>query len=263
MSEGSPDRLAAGDPEAGFISRYAGIPDAGWGGLAVLLGVAVAIVVGFAGLLFVAAFDPELKSTGAKDAGQLVVALALGGTAAGFAFVFAEGQVRDALARLGLDRFSVGAIGLALLALLAYLAVAAVLAPILSPDQKDVTRELGTDTGSARSVLVTGLLLVVAAPIAEELFFRGFMFAGLRRLTGGDAEGPTTLASIWPAAVISALVWGSLHLSSGDVGVALQLSAFGVILAWLYERSGTLWAPILAHAINNTIAFVLLLTDAI
>ena len=35
---------------------------------------------------------------------------------------------------------------------------------------------------------------------------------------------------------------------------------FGVILAWLYERSGTLWAPILAHLINNAIAFALLMS---
>ena len=45
--------------------------------------------------------------------------------------------------------------------------------------------------------------------------------------------------------------------------MAIQLSVFGVILAWLYERSGTLWAPIIAHTINNTIAFVLLVTDVI
>ena len=45
--------------------------------------------------------------------------------------------------------------------------------------------------------------------------------------------------------------------------VAIQLAVFGVILAWLYERTGMLWAPVLAHAINNTIAFVLLVTDVL
>jgi len=146
----------------------------------------------------------------------------------------------------------VAAVGLAILAWLAYLTLAAALSPLLSPDQEDITRELGTDTGSAGSLVVAGLLIIVAAPISEELFFRGFMFAGLRRSI-----------PLWPAAVVSAVIWGSLHLGGGNVGVAIQLAVFGVILAWLYERSGTLWAPILVHTTNNTIAFVLLVTDVI
>ena len=90
------------------------------------------------------------------------------------------------------------------------------------------------------------------APLSEELFFRGFMFSGLRRSI-----------PLWPAALVSALVWGALHLGGGNIGVVVQLSIFGVILAWLYERSGTLWAPIIAHTINNSIAFTLLVTDVI
>ena len=77
------------------------------------------------------------------------------------------------------------------------------------------------------------------------------MFASLRRAM-----------SLWPAALIAAVVWGSLHLSGGNIGVAIQLAVFGVILALLYERSGTLWAPITAHMLNNTIAFILLINDS-
>ena len=173
------------------------------------------------------------------------------GTALGFALFDTGGQLREALKRLGLGgRIALGAVGLAALAWLAYILFAAVLTPLLQPDQQDVTRELGTNRESTFSVAVAAILIVVAAPLSEELFFRGFMFGGLRRSL-----------SLWPAALISAVVWGSLHLSGGNIGVAIQLAVFGVILAWLYERSGTLWAPIMAHTLNNTIAFVLLITD--
>lgn len=249
MSEPPPPRA---EPEPGFLTRYAGVPAGGWDASLVALGVLIAVGATLAGTIAIALFDPTLESSAAKNAAQLVVALVLGGTALGFASANAGGRLKDALGRLGLARMSVAAVGLAILAWLAYLTLAAALSPLLSPDQEDITRELGTDTGSAGSLVVAGLLIVVAAPLSEELFFRGFMFAGLRRSI-----------PLWPAAVLSAAIWGALHLGGGNVGVAIQLAIFGVILAWLYERSGTLWAPILAHATNNTIAFVLLVTDVI
>ena len=38
----------------------------------------------------------------------------------------------------------------------------------------------------------------------------------------------------------------------------LQLSIFGLALAWLYERTGSIWPTIAVHALNNAIAFALL-----
>jgi membrane protease YdiL (CAAX protease family) len=40
--------------------------------------------------------------------------------------------------------------------------------------------------------------------------------------------------------------------------VVLQLAVFGVILAWLYERTGSLWPTIAVHALNNALAFAIL-----
>jgi membrane protease YdiL (CAAX protease family) len=244
---GQSDRPRTG---GSFLTRYAGIPETGWSGLSVTVGVLIAVAVMISGTIIVAIFDPEFETTAGKDAAQLMVALSLGGTAFGFAFHDARGKLRGAFERLGLGaRITLAAIGLALLAWLVYILFAAVLSPLLHPDQQDVTQELGTDKSSAISIAVAGILIVVLAPLSEELFFRGFMLASLRRSM-----------PLWPAALIAAVVWGALHLSGGNIGVAIQLSVFGVILAWLYERSGTLWAPITAHALNNTIAFVLLLT---
>ena len=126
---------------------------------------------------------------------------------------------------------------MAALAWLAYLICALALSPLLDPEQEDVHKEIGGgDEGGTLAMIVAGILIVVVAPVSEEVFFRGFMFAGLRRAM-----------PLWIAAVISAAVWGSLHLTGGNVGVAIQLAVFGVILAFLYERSGSLWAPIMAH----------------
>lgn len=260
-----PPRLsgsAPGDPQAtsaeaeqsatNWLTDFAGLPPIGWTPVTVLLGIAVAVGITFFGTFPVALLDPELQSTAANDAAQLMVAVGLAGAALIFALIDAGGRLSEALRRLGFRRFALSVLGLAVLAWLGYVALAAVTSPLLQPEQQDITREIGTDGGGALSVIVGGLLIVVAAPVSEEVFFRGFMFAGLRKRL-----------PIWPAALISAAVWGSLHLPGGNIGVALQLTIFGVVLAWLYERSGTLWATITAHAINNTIAFVLLTTDAL
>lgn len=234
------------------LDAYVGLPEGRWNAMTAFLGVLIAIGSLIVGTIIVALFDPDLETNAGRDAVQLVVGLSLGLTAIGFAASEVGGRLREALARLGIGRIAGRIVVMAGLGWLAYLACAALLVPILQPEQQDVTRELGTDEGSALSVIVAGFLIVIVAPLSEELFFRGFMYAGLRRSL-----------PIWPAAVISALIWGSLHLSGGNVGVAIQLSVFGVILAYLYERSGSLWTPILAHALNNTIAFILLLTDVV
>jgi membrane protease YdiL (CAAX protease family) len=245
-----PDHASGGGR---FLTNYAGLPEVGWRGGMVAVGVLIAAGAMLAGTIVVAVFDPDLDTPAARNAAQLVVAVSLGGTALGFALADAGGRLKAAFAKLGLgSRVALAAIGLAALAWITYILFAGFLAPLLQPDQQDVTRELGTNKEELGSVVVAAFLIVIAAPVSEEVFFRGFMFGGLR----GSM-------SLLPAAVISAAVWGALHLGAGNIGVAVQLAIFGVILAWLYERSGTLWAPVLAHAINNTIAFVLLVTDVV
>ncbi len=240
-------------PKRRFLTRYAGLPETGLRPLTAAFGVLVAAFVMITGTIVVAAFDPELESTAAREAAQAMVAIGLLGTAIAFALHDQGGRLRSALASLGMRSGPLGAaIGLAILAWGIYLLSAAVLAPLLQPEQEDIAIELGNDLDSFWSIFIAGLLIVVAAPLAEETFFRGFMFGALRNSL-----------SIWPAALISAGIWGLLHLSGGNAGVAIQLALFGIVLAWLYERSGNLWSPILAHTINNTIAFTLLVTGSL
>jgi membrane protease YdiL (CAAX protease family) len=90
------------------------------------------------------------------------------------------------------------------------------------------------------------LALVILAPIAEEIFFRGVVFNALRR-EGGRR---------WAYAG-SALLFAVIHL---DYVVLVPLFLLGLALAWLYERTSNLLAPIAMHATVNAIsvAFALL-----
>lgn len=197
--------------------------------------------------------EVDSSSTPALLASQFFVVVAFGGVAVGYSVLrSATGRMTEALRQLGLLRISAVAIGIGALGWLIYLLASIPLAALLDPQQEDVTRGLGVEDGAPLELIIAGLLIIPGAAIAEELFFRGFVFRGLR----GSLP-------LWAAAVISGVVFGSLHLVSGDWAVALQLSLFGAVLAVAYERTGSLWTPITAHAINNSIAFVVLVDGMI
>jgi uncharacterized protein len=246
-----PDALAEqlSPPAAGSPPPPDG--DQGWGPGQVVLAILIAIGAILAGTIPVAVVDPDVDSAGAMIAAQLVVAVALIGSALIWP-ISAGGSLREGLRRLGFVRLSRWIFGGALLAWFAYVAIAAILSPLLQPDQEDVARDLGAGDDSVIATVMAGILIVVLAPLSEEVFFRGFMYTGLRRAM-----------PMLVAAAVSGAVWGVLHLTAGNIGVAVQLALFGVVLAYLYERTGNLWAPIFAHTINNALAFTLLVTDTI
>ncbi len=224
-----------------------GIPAGSWSPAQVAYGVLLVIALLVVESLIVAAFDPDLKSLGAELSLQALLAATLVGVAIGFAA--AGGPVPAALGRLGLRRFKRSGLWLALATYGGYIAISVALTPLLHPHQEDITRDLGYGD-SPFGAIAAGLLIVGAAPISEEMFFRGFIFGGIRRRL-----------PLWPAAAISGVIFGLVHLTAGSLGVGVQLAVFGMLLAWLYEYTGALWPSILAHAINNTLAFVIVVTS--
>jgi uncharacterized protein len=143
---------------------------------------------------------------------------------------------------LGLRRFRATAFGWLAAAYASYFAfVAAYASLVTQPDQEDIARDLGLDQGLAAAIPVV-FLIAVAAPVAEEIFFRGMLFGGLRRRL-----------STYPAAAISALVFGALHATTG-ISAVPPLIIFGFVLALLYERTGSLVPGMLLHALNNALA---------
>ncbi|HEY8489514.1 MAG TPA: type II CAAX endopeptidase family protein [Dehalococcoidia bacterium] len=97
---------------------------------------------------------------------------------------------------------------------------------------------------AASTVVLSAAMVVLVAPVAEELFFRGFVFAGLVARLGVG----------WAAAA-SGLLFGLVH---GQVGLILPFAMVGALLALLYHRSGSLWVPIAAHLAYNGLAFTAL-----
>lgn len=93
----------------------------------------------------------------------------------------------------------------------------------------------GADTWGRR--LFYALSAIVAVPVAEEVLFRGVLYAWLRQC------GWIGLA--WFA---SALLFALVHM---NLLAFLPLLAVALTLTWLYERTGNLHAPILAHAVFN------------
>jgi membrane protease YdiL (CAAX protease family) len=117
-----------------------------------------------------------------------------------------------------------------------------------TPDQDTLVEDVDFNETTLAAV-ATVFLICVAAPVTEETLFRGLFFGALR-----------TRAPFWVAGGASGLLFGAVHLASGDVAVAGLLAFFGVILAWLYERTGSLGPPILLHMVNNAIAIIPLLS---
>lgn len=98
-------------------------------------------------------------------------------------------------------------------------------------------------------MVVAFIILVVVAPIAEELIFRGWLYSKLRNLFN------TKLADAWSMVLsifLVSLLFGIVHLQ-WNVGV--NVFALSVVLCGLREITGTIYAGILTHIIKNGVAF--------
>ncbi|HWN73374.1 MAG TPA: CPBP family intramembrane glutamic endopeptidase [Solirubrobacterales bacterium] len=217
-------------------------PYANWGAGTALIGVLAALAAGIAiGIPAVIAGDKPHTSD-LTTLGNVGVQLA---TALGFLLVpMAIAAQRGAkgmgeiLRRLGVRSFRPSAFKWMAAAIGAYLLFAIFYAAlIVEPEQKDIAEGFGP-------VAVQVLLIVIAAPISEEVCFRGMLFGGLRR----------SLPRI-PAALLAGLVFGGLHALTGVTAVP-PLIVFGFVLSLLYEKTGSIIPGILLHMLNNSVALL-------
>lgn len=91
--------------------------------------------------------------------------------------------------------------------------------------------------------------LVIIPPIGEETLVRGYLYSGLRMRT-----------KFLPAMVITSLLFGAAHLQTGEGTAVLWAAAIdtfllSVVLVYLREKTGALYAGMMVHALNNVIAF--------
>jgi membrane protease YdiL (CAAX protease family) len=112
------------------------------------------------------------------------------------------------------------------------------------PTDLQVQLALFNDDPAARSSVWVWLSIGLITPVCEEIAFRGLLFGGLRRFMP-----PVT------AMVVSSAVFGLLH----EPSVAIPVAALGVLLAWSYERSGSLVVPCVIHALHNTVTLAIVM----
>ena len=114
--------------------------------------------------------------------------------------------------------------------------------------------QLGIELDENTQQIITSLMkepwgyvaVGILAPLAEEVVFRG---AILRTLLGIMSK-----KNHWVAIMISAAIFGVVHANLAQFINALLM---GLLLGWMYYRTGSLVPGILLHWINNTMAYVL------
>jgi membrane protease YdiL (CAAX protease family) len=109
--------------------------------------------------------------------------------------------------------------------------------------KEKLLEQLGAGESTALLLLSAGLTCVVA-PFCEEFLFRGYIFTALRNWRG-----------VWPAAVITGLLFGGVHAGSAPAVDLIPLAGLGFALCLLYRYTGSLYPCIVVHSLNNSIAF--------
>ena len=147
--------------------------------------------------------------------------------------------------RTGLLRAGIITLAGAVVALVGSAAYSAILQAIHAPLQTNADQLAQQAQYAPYTTLGALAAAVLVAPFCEEVFFRGFGFAGLLRGM-----------PFWPALIVSALIFAVAH---ADIGSFLPLAFIGLILAYARWRTGSIWPCMLIHALNNGVAALFLL----
>lgn len=221
-----------------------------WGprdiGLAALLALGVGFTLMALILVPVAAVAGSTDDTAVLVTG-LVVTLLFDAALFGSALIFSIARYRCSWAALGLGPITMQqfwpGLGTAVLGQIIIAAYAGLI-QLVGPDALLPDTNVPDELFEVPLVLpLAGVATVLVAPLAEETFFRGFVFAGLRRF------------GLFWAALVSGFLFSAAHVSLGGL---IPLGLVGMLFAWAYHRSGSLWTTIYAHFFFNLVSFVAL-----
>lgn len=152
---------------------------------------------------------------------------------------FALRKYRVGIRELGFRRFTGSSLGIGCALLIGSYIFSVAYGLLISnlvdsPIQTDL--EPVADEMSAPWLLI--LAVVFFAPVLEEVFFRGFMFAGLRERWGWKK-----------AAIISSAVFALIHIEPLAIP---SLFVLGFVFAYIYHRAGSIWPSIIMHFLVNS-----------
>jgi len=164
---------------------------------------------------------------------------------------------RGKLSQIGLSRAKVTDLGSGVAGFMVYFIIYIAVYAFIAAFVHSINLQQQQDVGfhgvtSHPALLVTFVSLVILPPIAEEIVFRGFLYSGLRR----------SLPMIW-AAILTSLIFASAHLLEGTGGGLLWVAGIdtfilSMVLVYLREKTGRLYAGMLVHALKNGLAFFVL-----
>jgi hypothetical protein len=138
-----------------------------------------------------------------------------------------------------------------LIAVVGYYGVTAVYSAVFHLHGSDkLPSELGAEHSTA-ALVGASVFVCVIAPIAEEFFFRGFLFGTLRRL-GVRIAGRDL--SVWIAAIITGILFGVAHTGSAALQYLIPLGFLGFVLCIVRWRTCSLYPCMALHSANNALA---------
>jgi hypothetical protein len=105
---------------------------------------------------------------------------------------------------------------------------------------QDVIQTFDIDAGNP---FLTVFCVVLFGPLVEELLFRGMIFGKMRRVF-----------SFWPSALVSAILFGVFHL---NLVQGVYAAVFGVVLAFVFEKTETIWGCYMLHALFNLCSYII------
>jgi membrane protease YdiL (CAAX protease family) len=216
-----------------------------------LIAILAFVTGGFLSLILTAIVNPEPGAVGEERRTVLILlaTILIEGSLALWVWLWVKlrHRVGTRELRLGLREGDVGAgVLAALLGLAASWIVGGVITqlveairgrPIKQPEQ------LPSDLHGA-AIALAAFAVIIVAPIAEELFFRGFLYQAFRKRRGA-----------MPAILLSAAVFAIAHF---DPLLIAGIFPLGIVFAYLFERRGSLGANITAHMVYNLIGFILI-----
>jgi membrane protease YdiL (CAAX protease family) len=138
---------------------------------------------------------------------------------------------------------------LALIVLIVVTAIANILMSLISPEITDQRQDLGFDNLHGQFDYTLAFVALVFFPaVGEETLMRGYLYSGLRHWW-----------TIPWAAVITSVLFALPHMFEGRTSLlwAALVDTFilSLILIYLREKTGALYAGMMLHGFNNTLAF--------
>ncbi len=165
-------------------------------------------------------------------------------------------RAKIAKARIGLVKPALRDIGYTLVGygvyFMIYIVIITIAAHYSNLINIDQPQQIGFDNANGSQLYLVFASLVLLPPIAEEIMFRGFLFTSFRQKF-----------RFRYAAVLTSILFGIAHLQFGNGAPLLWVAAvdtftLSIVLCYLREKTGSLWASMGLHALKNFVAFIFL-----